>query len=416
MTAIGLFARYGIIAALAAALSGCLILVASSSHTQVGNTDFYTVTGSATFTPCTPTAVPGGTSVSCSLTVQGLPPWTIMATLVGITPAEVPPLWDPLIVQVPLTAGNFSGTITGPGGGSLTATVVTGTIYADATTPIVPDPGTQLVLIDFTPGTPITTGTTYQFTLNFQTTGATGGPLPVKFIFAGKVTVQSPAAESGRTKATTTYYPPLLPCTAQFANIPAIMLPAAGSPAPVNITPLFTQQGCAGTSYSFAATPPPTTAVAVEFYNQSLDHYFITDRAPEIAILDAGVTIKGWARTGQSWNIYTAAQANTSPVCRFYIPPAFGDSHFYGRGTVECDATGANNPSFVNEDPAFFHVVLPVAGVCPAGLRNVYRVFSNRPDANHRYMVDPALRDLMVTRGWLAEGDGPNLVVMCVPA
>jgi hypothetical protein len=36
-------------------------------------------------------------------------------------------------------------------------------------------------------------------------------------------------------------------------------------------------------------------------------------------------------------------------------------------------------------------------------------------NANHRYMVDRTTRDLMVTRGWLAEGDGPDLVVMCSP-
>jgi len=29
-------------------------------------------------------------------------------------------------------------------------------------------------------------------------------------------------------------------------------------------------------------------------------------------------------------------------------------------------------------------VTLPVLGVCPAGTVNVYRVFSNRADANHR--------------------------------
>ena len=124
---------------------------------------------------------------------------------------------------------------------------------------------------------------------------------------------------------------------------------------------------------------------------------------------------KGWARTGYSFNAYTAAQAGTSPVCRFYIPPALGDSHFFGRGTAECDATGQKNPTFVNEDPAFMQMFLPVAGVCPAGTIEIYRVFSNRPDANHRYMTDKALRQMMVDKGWLAEGDGPNLVVMCAP-
>ncbi|MBK9116219.1 MAG: beta-propeller fold lactonase family protein [Betaproteobacteria bacterium] len=164
------------------------------------------------------------------------------------------------------------------------------------------------------------------------------------------------------------------------------------------------------------ALSSPTTATAVEFYNQSLDHYFITHVADEIAKLDAGVLLKGWTRTGKSIPVHTAAQATTSPVCRYYIPPALGDSHFFGRGTVECDDTGRKNPSFFLEDSAFVHLALPTAGVCPAGTIDVYRVFSNRPDANHRYTTDKAVRDEMVAKGWLVEGDGPDLVVMCAPA
>ena len=173
----------------------------------------------------------------------------------------------------------------------------------------------------------------------------------------------------------------------------------------------------AGLSASVAPGPPgPPSAIAVEFYNASLDHYFISHIAAEIAILDAGVTIRGWARTAQSFRVFTAAGSNTSPVCRFYIPPGKGDSHFYGRGTQECNETAQKNPTFVNEDPQFFHVILPVAGVCPAGTIPVYRVFDNRPDANHRYMIDRNIRDLMVSeQHWIAEGDGPDLVVMCVP-
>jgi serine protease len=168
-----------------------------------------------------------------------------------------------------------------------------------------------------------------------------------------------------------------------------------------------------------AAVPPPATPAAatiVEFYNAALDHYFITHIAAEIAKLDAGTTIKGWVRTGQTFAVYAAAAAGTSPVCRFYIPPGLGDSHFYGRGSAECAATALNHPTFVDEDPQFFHVALPVAGDCPAGTREIYRVFSNRADANHRYTVSRAIRDQMVAAGWLAEGDGPNLVVMCGPA
>lgn len=171
-----------------------------------------------------------------------------------------------------------------------------------------------------------------------------------------------------------------------------------------------------GATGSVVPGPAITVALAVEYYNASLDHYFVTHLPAEIALLDAGVQIKGWTRTAQSFNVYAAAGAGTSPVCRFYIPPDKGDSHFYGRGTAECDATAQKNPSFVNEESQFFHVALPEAGVCPAGAVPIYRVFSNRPDANHRYMVDRTVRDLMVSeQKWLAEGDGPDLVVMCVP-
>jgi len=197
------------------------------------------------------------------------------------------------------------------------------------------------------------------------------------------------------------------------------------SAAPWSFTRTFTNPGTvdyncevhrnAGMTGKIIVNGTSPSARAIEFYNAMLDHYFLTHITNEAAILDAGVTIRGWVRTGQSFNVYSAAGADTSPVCRFYIPPAKGDSHFYGRGSVECAATGLRNPTFINEDPQFFHVVLPTLGVCPAGTRNVYRVFSNRLDANHRYMVDSAIRDHMVTTGWLAEGDGPDLVVMCAP-
>jgi len=164
-----------------------------------------------------------------------------------------------------------------------------------------------------------------------------------------------------------------------------------------------------------AATAPPATVDVVEYYNATLDHFFITWVPAEQANLDAGNTPTRWTRTGYSFKAYTTPAAGASPVCRYYIPPALGDSHFFGRGTAECDATGAQHPTFVLEDPAFMQMFLPTAGTCAAGTTPVYRVFSNRADANHRYMTDRAVRDMMVSRGWTAEGDGPDLVVMCAP-
>ena len=159
-----------------------------------------------------------------------------------------------------------------------------------------------------------------------------------------------------------------------------------------------------------------TASVAVvEYYNAGLDHYFITWVPGEIAKLDDGTAIKGWARTGRTMRTYKAAQAGTSPVCRYYIPPGLGDSHFFGRGTAECASTGQKNPSFVLEDSQFMYMTLPAAGVCPTTTVPIYRTFSNRSDANHRYMTDKLTRGQMQTFGWLAEGDGPDLVVMCAP-
>jgi 6-phosphogluconolactonase (cycloisomerase 2 family) len=175
--------------------------------------------------------------------------------------------------------------------------------------------------------------------------------------------------------------------------------------------------GTATRTFSFTVKSDVSvpTAVVVEYYNASLDHYFITWHTDEIAALDAGTTIKGWKRTSRTFGTYPSAQPGSSPICRYYIPPDQGDSHFFGRGTAECNATGAQHPSFELEDPTFMYMILPSEGTCPAGTIPVYRVFSNRADANHRYMTDRALRDAMVAMHWIAEGDGPDRVVMCAP-
>jgi len=170
-----------------------------------------------------------------------------------------------------------------------------------------------------------------------------------------------------------------------------------------------------------AQTPPPPplasvqTVDVVEFYNATLDHYFITWIAAEIANLDAGLTPSRWVRSGYTFKAFALPQAGTSQVCRFYIPPADGNSHFFGRNPAECSAAQQQHPEFVLEDPNYMQLYVPVNGACPAGSTPIYRLYDNRADVNHRYTTDRFVRDQMVANGWIAEGDGPDRVVMCSP-
>ncbi len=166
---------------------------------------------------------------------------------------------------------------------------------------------------------------------------------------------------------------------------------------------------------ALASTGAAVPVTIVEYYHATFDHYFVTWSAAEIALLDAGTTIKGWTRTGRTWKALMNEAAGTSPVCRIYIPPGKGDGHYFGRDAAECNGTMAKNPTFVLETPAFFYLYPPTSGNCAAGTVPVYRLYSNRVDANHRYTTDRAVRDAMVAKGWLAEGDGPDTVVMCAP-
>ena len=155
----------------------------------------------------------------------------------------------------------------------------------------------------------------------------------------------------------------------------------------------------------------------IEYYNVSQDHYFISSLQADINALDSG-QFKGWARTGLTFKVFAAAMGAASPVCRFYIPPAQGDSHFYSASPAECVQTATKFPTFIEESPNVMYVDLPdtTTGACPVGDLPVYRVWDNRVDSNHRYTTDLAIRAQMVAKGWIAEGYGPNLVIMCAPS
>jgi hypothetical protein len=62
-------------------------------------------------------------------------------------------------------------------------------------------------------------------------------------------------------------------------------------------------------------------------------------------------------------------------------------------------------------------ILLPdqITGACPAATLPVYRVWDNRADTDHRYIISRATRDQMVAVGWLAEGYGNDAVILCAP-
>jgi uncharacterized protein (DUF1800 family) len=163
-------------------------------------------------------------------------------------------------------------------------------------------------------------------------------------------------------------------------------------------------------STAFAIEP---TAQAIEYHNASLDHYFITAFPEEAAMLDAGIVVKGWTRTGVTFNVWRDAGDDPAavPVCRFFGTPGVGpDSHFYTADAAEC-ALVKTNPDWTYEAVAF-HVEVPLGGACSAGTEAVYRSFfpgANVSRSNHRYLPDLTMHQKMASSSAL-EG-----VVMCAP-
>jgi hypothetical protein len=178
-----------------------------------------------------------------------------------------------------------------------------------------------------------------------------------------------------------------------------------------------------------------TIVRAVEYHHAALGHHFLTASAPDLDALDSQ-RIPGWQRTGATlavgarpwmsinWNVWDYPPPSPfpmQPVCRFYLPPASGDSHFYSVSASECEDVRVRYPHFVLERSAAFYAVQPnvLTGECQQGvgfeLAQVYRLWNARLDTNHRYTLEPAVRDAMVARGDVSEGYGPAGVAFCVP-
>ena len=171
--------------------------------------------------------------------------------------------------------------------------------------------------------------------------------------------------------------------------------------------------------YMGVPVPPPNRARtnAIEFYHAGLDHYFIAATPQDIHDLDTGVQ-PGWSRTGYSFFVWADAGGNSVPVCRYYIPPGYGDSHFFSASAHECGIAPTMFPWIVKESDAEFYVALPnpSTGACASNQVPLYRLWNGRADSNHRYTTWASVKALMIANGYVAEGYGPDQVAMCTPA
>ena len=185
---------------------------------------------------------------------------------------------------------------------------------------------------------------------------------------------------------------------------------------PVPLCPASTTATLSVSNQSGATALAPV----IEYYDASLDHYFVTQVAAEVAALDAG-QFPGWVRTGQSFLAYVPGQSDNRghPICRYYGLPSAGlDSHFYSASGAECFEVAVRfSDAWKLESNDAFEIPFPdrLTGSCPTNTVPVYRLWNARIDSDHRYTTDPSTKQAMIAKGWLPEGYGPDQVVMCAP-
>jgi len=145
--------------------------------------------------------------------------------------------------------------------------------------------------------------------------------------------------------------------------------------------------------------------LAVEYYNPSLDHYFMTAEPAEAAMLDAGIVVPGWTRTGFEFKVRPAGDPRGLIACRFFGTPGIGpNSHFFTIDADECALVKAN-PFWTYEGIAF-NADAPFNADCPVDRVPVVRMYNNGKggQASHRYLTSHSGIGDMLGQGWIIEG------------
>jgi hypothetical protein len=165
-------------------------------------------------------------------------------------------IMDPLIAQVPSDVYSATGTYDlGSGPQPLLLSTV-GSFKVTNAISVSAEPGTKFLIFELPPSVEAmlptdvpTNGLPISYSVQYVHNEPIGQAVPtqtVKLMLAGRVTLNGHK-----------YYVPLLPCVTDFALVPALTLPAAGSPQ--NMQPALgalSAEGCHNQVYFFNPEPP----------------------------------------------------------------------------------------------------------------------------------------------------------------
>jgi hypothetical protein len=169
---------------------------------------------------------------------------------------------DPLILQVPAGATNFTGTFDDGSASEPIVITETSSFNVQPGTTVSAEAGQKFVILDLPNNVIADLQSSGQldgpFDFNFEFELPTLSDVDVKAMFAGRVEV------GGQT-----FYVPLLPCVTDFASVPAVTIPV--TPAPVNlmnqILDLIFQgaaPACDGQVYDFTALGQGTIEIDIK--------------------------------------------------------------------------------------------------------------------------------------------------------
>jgi hypothetical protein len=181
-------------------------------------------------------------------------------------------LIDPLILQVPADAGEFSATYDDGSGPEPLVNRTTGSFQATPDLTITAETGQQFVILELPPSVESSlpsgdpdSAPQFSYALSFTRTVPFGepiDPLQVKAMLTGKAIINEHR-----------YYVPLLPCATDFASLPALEIPQSANPVNLQtaVGDLIRQGGSVGCDhqgYYFNNVPPPPLKVYLALLNR----------------------------------------------------------------------------------------------------------------------------------------------------